>query len=81
MYIPEPATEIDLLIRTGGEQRLSDCLLWEIAYAEMIFLERMWPDFTAADLAEAIREFRRRDRRFGRVREAAAIAAKVQEGL
>ena len=81
MYVPEPAPEIDLLIRTGGEQRLSDCLLWEIAYAEMIFLERMWPDFTAADLAEAIREFRRRDRRFGRVRETAAIAAKVQEGL
>jgi undecaprenyl diphosphate synthase len=55
--------------------------LWEIAYAEMIFLERMWPDFTAADLAEAIREFRRRDRRVGRVREAAVVTAKVQEGL
>ncbi len=75
MHVPEPASEIDLLIRTGGEQRLSDCLLWEIAYAELIFLERMWPEFTAADLAEAISEFRRRDRRFGRIRETAVTAS------
>ena len=80
MHVPDPPSEIDLLIRTGGEQRLSDCLLWEIAYAEMIFLDRMWPEFTAADLAEAISEFRRRDRRFGRIREASAVTASAREG-
>ncbi|HEX5431094.1 MAG TPA: di-trans,poly-cis-decaprenylcistransferase [Bryobacteraceae bacterium] len=57
--------DVDLLIRTSGEQRLSDFLLWECAYAEMIFTQRMWPDFTRDDLAGAIEEFRRRDRRFG----------------
>jgi undecaprenyl diphosphate synthase len=59
--------DVDLLIRTSGEQRLSDFLLWECAYAEMIFTSRMWPDFTAADLAEAVTEFHRRERRFGAV--------------
>jgi len=59
--------DVDLLIRTSGEQRLSDFLLWECAYAEMIFTRRMWPDFSAEDLAEAVEEFRRRDRRFGAV--------------
>jgi undecaprenyl diphosphate synthase len=62
-----PAPDVDLLIRTGGEQRLSDFLLWECAYAELVFTDRMWPDFTAADLAEAVREFHRRERRFGTV--------------
>ena len=57
--------DVDLLIRTGGEQRLSDFLLWESAYAELWFTDRMWPDFAAAELASAIREFRSRDRRFG----------------
>jgi undecaprenyl diphosphate synthase len=66
-HVPWPAAEIDLLIRSGGEQRLSDCLLWEIAYAEIVFSERLWPDFTAADLGAAIAEFDRRERRFGRV--------------
>ena len=56
---------VDLLIRTGGERRLSDFLLWESAYAELIFTRRMWPDFGAADLEAAIREFHSRDRRFG----------------
>ena len=56
---------MDLLIRTGGEQRLSDFLLWESAYAELVFTPRMWPDFDAADLAAAVAEFRGRDRRFG----------------
>jgi undecaprenyl diphosphate synthase len=65
-----PAPDVDLLIRTGGEKRLSDFLLWECAYAELVFTDRMWPDFTAADLAEAVREFQSRDRRFGRVPEA-----------
>jgi undecaprenyl diphosphate synthase len=58
---------VDLLIRTGGERRLSDFLLWECAYAELVFSPRMWPDFGAADLAAAVREFRGRDRRFGAV--------------
>ena len=59
--------DVDLLIRTGGEQRLSDFLLWECAYAELIFTSRMWPDFDASDLAEAVAEFHSRDRRFGAV--------------
>jgi undecaprenyl diphosphate synthase len=60
-----PLPDVDLLIRTGGEKRLSDFLLWECAYAELVFTERMWPDFGADDLAEAVRDFHRRDRRFG----------------
>ena len=56
---------MDLLIRTGGEQRLSDFLLWESAYAEFFFTPRMWPDFDGDDLAAAVAEFRGRDRRFG----------------
>ena len=58
---------VDLLIRTGGERRLSDFLLWECAYAELVFSRRMWPDFDADDLAGAVREFRGRERRFGAV--------------
>ena len=58
---------VDLLIRTGGERRLSDFLLWECAYAELVFSRRMWPDFRPGDLAEAVREFRQRQRRFGAV--------------
>ncbi len=56
---------VDLLIRTGGEKRLSDFLLWESAYAELYFTDRMWPDFGAMDLEAAIGEFNRRHRRFG----------------
>jgi undecaprenyl diphosphate synthase len=59
--------DVDLLIRTSGEQRLSDFLLWECAYAEMIFTRRMWPEFSEDDLASAIEEYHRRDRRFGAV--------------
>lgn len=59
--------EVDLLIRTGGEKRLSDFLLWESAYAELIFTDRMWPDFDEADLEAALQEFCRRERRFGAV--------------
>ncbi|HEX7184532.1 MAG TPA: di-trans,poly-cis-decaprenylcistransferase [Thermoanaerobaculia bacterium] len=62
-----PAPDVDLLIRTGGEKRLSDFLLWECAYAELAFTDRMWPDFAAADLAEAVRDFHSRERRFGMV--------------
>lgn len=61
----DPAPDVDLLIRTGGEQRLSDFLLWECAYAELWFTHTAWPDFTALDLAEAVADFKRRQRRFG----------------
>ena len=57
--------EVDLLIRTGGEKRLSDFLLWECAYAELWFTDKAWPDFAPSDLADAIGEFRGRERRFG----------------
>ena len=70
-----PAPELDLLIRTGGERRLSDFLLWEAAYAELLFVERMWPDFGAEDLLAAVREFERRERRFGGLRGAVADAS------
>ncbi|HYL99760.1 MAG TPA: di-trans,poly-cis-decaprenylcistransferase [Blastocatellia bacterium] len=63
--------DVDFLIRTGGEQRLSDFLLWEAAYAELIFTPRMWPDFDATDLEEAVAQFHSRQRRFGGVPEAA----------
>jgi undecaprenyl diphosphate synthase len=59
--------QVDLLIRTGGEQRLSDFLLWEAAYAELVFSRVMWPDFGAPELARAVREFRGRQRRFGAI--------------
>jgi undecaprenyl diphosphate synthase len=62
-----PAPDVDLLIRTGGEQRLSDFLLWECAYAELLFTKRMWPDFRPADLEAAVKEFQTRERRFGRI--------------
>ena len=62
-FAPDP----DLLIRTGGEQRLSDFLLWECAYAEMVFSPKMWPEYSAADLAGALETFGRRERRFGKV--------------
>ena len=62
-----PAPDVDLLIRTGGEQRLSDFLLWECAYAELVFTRKMWPEFRATDLQEALREFHSRERRFGRL--------------
>ncbi len=61
------APDVDLLIRTGGEQRLSDFLLWESAYAELYFTPIMWPDFSGEELAGALKEFRARDRRFGEI--------------
>jgi undecaprenyl diphosphate synthase len=57
--------DVDLLIRTSGEQRLSDFLLWECAYAEMVFTDRMWPEFSTEDLAAALDDFQHRERRFG----------------
>jgi undecaprenyl diphosphate synthase len=62
---PTPAPPVDLLLRAGGEQRLSDFLLWESAFAELLFVATPWPDFTGADLAAALHEFRGRERRFG----------------
>ena len=59
--------DVDLLIRTGGEQRLSDFLLWECAYAELVLTDRMWPEFDEDDLDAALAEFRGRERRFGGV--------------
>ena len=59
--MPDP----DLMVRTSGEHRISNFLLWELAYSELIFTDVLWPDFRREDLFEAIREFQRRDRRFG----------------
>jgi undecaprenyl diphosphate synthase len=61
------APEVDLLIRTGGERRLSDFLLWESAYAELLFVDCPWPDFDGAALLRALADFRGRERRFGRL--------------
>ena len=61
--IPDP----DLILRTSGEQRLSNFMLWQSAYAELVFVDRLWPDFTVADLGEALAEYRRRERRYGAV--------------
>lgn len=69
------APDVDLLVRTGGEQRLSDFLLWECAYAELLFTPVAWPDFDGAALAGAIAEFGRRQRRFGGLVDANAVAA------
>jgi undecaprenyl diphosphate synthase len=64
---PFPVRDVDLLIRTGGEQRLSDFLLWECAYAEFFFTPRMWPDFTEEEFSRALVDFAGRERRFGKV--------------
>jgi undecaprenyl diphosphate synthase len=66
------STEVDLLIRTGGEQRLSDFLLWECAFAEFVFLTKRWPDFTVEDLQAALREFDARERTRGALPDAVA---------
>ncbi len=71
----EPAApDVDLLIRTSGEQRLSDFLLWECAYAELYFTTQLWPDFGKEGLIAALEEFQRRERRFGRVPVTAQLA-------
>jgi undecaprenyl diphosphate synthase len=69
------APDVDLLIRTGGEKRLSDFLLWECAYAELHFVDCFWPDFDESAFTHAIKEYDRRERRFGRVGATAALAA------
>ena len=58
---------MDLMIRTGGEQRLSNFLLWQCAYAEFIFTDTLWPDYTESEFLENITEFQKRTRRFGAV--------------
>ena len=77
--LAEPACEagpdVDLLIRSGGEKRLSDFLLWESAYAELCFIDTLWPDFGADDLRAALAEFHRRERRFGGLGAPAALTA------
>ncbi|MDG2261926.1 MAG: polyprenyl diphosphate synthase, partial [Actinomycetota bacterium] len=67
-YDPE-MPDVDLVIRTSGEFRLSNWLIWEIAYSELVFTETLWPDFRRQNLADAVAEFQRRERRFGGVLE------------
>jgi undecaprenyl diphosphate synthase len=69
-HVPDP----DLLIRTGGEQRISNFLLWQTAYSELVFTDCLWPDFDAAELDKALGEFARRERRFGQTSEQRAQA-------
>jgi undecaprenyl diphosphate synthase len=71
IHAPSGTRDVDLLIRTGGEQRLSDFLLWESAYAELYFTDVLWPDFSGADLAVAVQAFAARDRRYGGIRRTA----------
>ena len=68
-----PAPDVDLLIRTAGEQRLSDFLLWECAYAEFVFTDRLWPDFGAEDLRNATELFHARQRKFGALPQPALV--------
>jgi len=65
MHAVAPAGDVDLLIRSGGERRLSDFLLWECAYAEFVFIDTFWPDFTEQELNAALGDFLQRERRFG----------------
>ena len=69
------APDPDLLIRTGGEKRISNFLLWQLAYTEIYVTDVLWPDFTNEHLLEAIRDYQRRERRFGQVKEEKAVAA------
>jgi undecaprenyl diphosphate synthase len=73
-------SEVDLLIRTGGEQRMSDFLLWECAYAELHFLSRLWPDFDGDDFESALIEYSGRARRFGRIQASASVARVIHHG-
>lgn len=65
MHASVPAGDVDLLIRSGGERRLSDFLLWECAYAELVFVDTYWPDFSEPEFEAALRDFDGRERRFG----------------
>ena len=68
-HVPDP----DLLIRTGGEMRISNFLLWQAAYSELYFSDKWWPDFDEQALDESIAEFNRRERRFGKTSEQVAL--------
>ncbi len=70
-YAPDP----DLFIRTGGEVRISNFLLWQVAYSELVFTDRLWPEFGAADLDSALADYASRDRRFGALKDAAVSPA------
>ena len=74
-YAPEP----DLFVRTGGEQRISNFLLWQLAYSELYFTDTLWPDFDAAALDAAIASYRQRERRFGRTSEQLPAAVPTEE--
>ncbi|MES2185605.1 MAG: polyprenyl diphosphate synthase [Pseudomonadota bacterium] len=76
-HVPDP----DLLIRTGGEQRISNFLLWQCAYSELFFSDRLWPEFDDAALDEAIEAFRRRERRYGKTSEQLGPAAGPQPAV
>jgi undecaprenyl diphosphate synthase len=80
MHSPTGVPELDLVIRTGGEKRLSDFLLWESAYAELYFTDRLWPDFSTADLEQAVREFAGRERRFGGIEPESVEPLDVEPG-
>ena len=71
-YAPEP----DLFIRTGGEQRISNFLLWQLAYTELYFTDQLWPDFDREALSRAIDSYRQRERRFGRTSEQMQVASR-----
>jgi undecaprenyl diphosphate synthase len=79
MHADGPALDVDLLIRTSGEERISDFLLWECAYAEFVFSPKLWPDFDGEELARCISVFQGRERRFGGVT-ATPGAARVATG-
>ncbi len=74
-YAPEP----DLFIRTGGEQRVSNFLLWQLAYSELYFTDLLWPDFDAKALDAAILSYQQRERRFGRTSEQVEAARSTDE--
>ncbi len=68
MDFKHPIADIDLLIRTSGEERISNFLLWQISYSELYFTPTLWPDFTCKELKEIIENFEQRTRRFGGVK-------------
>ena len=76
--VPDDAPDVDLVIRTGGERRLSDFLLWESAYAELWFTETKWPDFTDDEFLRALADYATRERRFGGLSLPAAVASGLQ---